>query len=148
MWHSVHSAYWVYLLLWDFVLTHFFRHCVDIPASVRLVWMILAYPTTETPSSVVFAAQSVQTVEADTTLTEVTRSVQPMVIRDLLFGAGGTSINVHMPYPKLGKFSYQRVSEVSMWNVPLWGAELCCRFKHINVKYCILKWWYPIIILY
>ena len=92
----------------------FIRHCVDIPASVRWVWMILAYPTTETPSSVVFAAQSVQTVEADTTLTEVTRSVQPMVIRDLLFGAGGTSINVHMPYPKLGKFSYQRVSEVSM----------------------------------
>ena len=96
------------------MLTPFFRHCADIPASLRLIWMILAHPATETPSSVVFAAQSVQTVEADTTLTEVTRSVQPVVIRDLLFGAGGASLNVHMPYPKLGKFSYQRASEGSM----------------------------------
>ena len=60
------------------------------------------------------AAHSTATTEADTTLTDATRTVQPVVIRDLLFGALGASLNVHAPYPRLGKFSYQRVSEGSM----------------------------------
>ena len=117
----------VYLLLWAFVLTSF-RHCVDIPISVRLVWLILAYPctTTEASSPLMFAsaAQNVQAVEADTTLTEVTRSVQPVVVRDLLFGSVGASLNMHGPYPPLGKFSLQRASEGSMWSV-----ELYCRLR-------------------
>ena len=87
------------------------------PIPVRLVWLILAYPNTETPSQIVFAAaaHSTATTEADTTLTDATRTGQsPVVIRDLLFGALGGSLNIHAPYPRLGKFSYQRVSEGSM----------------------------------
>ena len=61
------------------------------------------------------AAHSAANTEADTTLTDATRTVQsPVAIRDLLFGALGGSLNLHAPYPRLGKFSYQRASEGSM----------------------------------